>query len=114
VPLRKTHLLTGIIKCADCLWNMRKISDRKTIKYICGQYSTDVQKCSRNAIKEEDIIYLLCNHYLLHNRQLELSNKFLSKEINQISYSNNKGLIIKFKNKLPDIIATKDLLKFIK
>lgn len=102
-----------MIECADCGWKSRYNYGRGKPVYFCGQYSTDSKKCSRNAIKEKELNDHLMHHYKLHNRELQLNNTFLKQEIEYIKYSTSKGLTIKFKNGLPNIIIRDNFISYV-
>jgi hypothetical protein len=111
MSVRKPKLFTGLIIC-ECGWKMKYIKESGG-KYICGQYSTFKNKCSRNGIKESDLISMLQNHYDLYNRRLKLTNDFLKDEIDGVYVDKNKSIKFEFKNGLPPIISDENTLSFI-
>lgn len=79
-------LFFKLIKCENCGYNYRYISDRKIKKYICSGYSRQLNNgCkTRYAIKEDELIYMIqifCNR---NDMQIEYTNDFMKSIIDRI------------------------------
>jgi thioredoxin-related protein len=113
MPIKNKYLATSIIYCLDCNSKMKRVMDGKNLaKYICSNYAI-YRNCKRNGVAEKDIRYLLKNHFLLHGIEEEVNNDTLIKLGVEI-HANTDHIKITFKDdKIPTIVSSPNLLKFV-
>lgn len=89
------NLFTSLIKCDNCGYNYRHISDRKISKYVCQGYARQLPGgCKeRHAIEEELLVSVIREYCNINNIDFNKTNSFFNSIIEQITANVNEYTI---------------------